>query len=140
MVRGLPLCCPRGGSHACQWLAQYQKLSAPSVNQFFSVAWSRHGQLALPSYQLGLRGDSVSKAQVALAPYMHLTDRRGFIRALEIFPGLASWTFLISPVVLSIFYPVLVAYFIVAFDLYWLGKALRMSVFLIRGYARLRET
>jgi len=72
--------------------------------------------------------------------YQHFTDRRWFIRLMEIVPGMASWSLLIGPIVLSLFYPIAVAYFIIAFDLYWLGKALRMSTFLLRGYGRMRAT
>ena len=82
----------------------------------------------------------MTQAQAVAEPYQPIVDRHWFIRALEIFPGLVSWTFLIGPVVLSIIDPILVAYFIVAFDLYWLGKALRLSTFLVRGYSRLRAT
>src|SRR3954467_10081389 len=64
-------------------------------------------------------------------------DQRWFIRSLEILPGAVTWACLILPVVLSIFLPVVVAYFIIAFDLYWLFKALRLSINLIRGYRRL---
>jgi hypothetical protein len=64
-------------------------------------------------------------------------DQRWFIRSLEILPGAVTWACLILPVVLSIFLPVVVAYFIIAFDLYWLFKALRLSFNLIRGYGRL---
>lgn len=73
----------------------------------------------------------------ATKTFVSIADRKWFIRALEIFPGFVTWTFLISPFVLSIFYPVLVAYFIIAFDLYWLIKAFRLSSFLVRGYNKL---
>lgn len=58
---------------------------------------------------------------------------------LEIFPAAAAYSFLLAPVILSLVHPVLVAYFIIAFDLYWLIKAFRLSTFLVRGYARLRR-
>lgn len=67
-------------------------------------------------------------------------DQRWFIRTLEVFPGAVTWTVLILPVVLSIFLPVVVAYFIIGFDLYWLFKALRLSVNLLRGYRRLHRS
>ncbi len=72
--------------------------------------------------------------------YQFLTDRRWFIRGLEIFPGMVSWSFLIAPILLSFFQPLWVAYFIVAFDLIWLIKAFRLSGFLIRGYRRLHKS
>src|SRR3981081_1606902 len=66
-------------------------------------------------------------------------DQRWFERLLEIFPGTISWLFLIGPVVLSLVDPVVVAYFIIASDLLWMGKALRMSYHLITGYRQLSE-
>jgi cellulose synthase/poly-beta-1,6-N-acetylglucosamine synthase-like glycosyltransferase len=67
----------------------------------------------------------------------HYSDRRWFIRLAEIFPGFVTWLFILGPVFLSLVEPVLVAYFIIAFDLVWLIKSLRLSNFLIRGYSRL---
>lgn len=67
-------------------------------------------------------------------------DQRWFIRSLEILPGAVTWSCLVLPIVLSIFLPVIVAYFIIAFDLYWLFKALRLSMNLIRGYRRLHHS
>ena len=42
-----------------------------------------------------------------------------------------------APIVLSIFHPLWVAYFIIAFDLYWFLKAMRQSYFLVIGYRKL---
>lgn len=64
-------------------------------------------------------------------------DQRWFIRLLEIVPGAVTWCCLILPVILSLFLPVVVAYFIIAFDLYWMLKSFRLSYNLIRGYRRL---
>jgi hypothetical protein len=72
--------------------------------------------------------------------YQPIIDQHWFIRSLEIFPGLVSWAFILGPIVFSLFAPLYVAYFIIAFDLYWLIKAMRMSVYLVRGYRRLRYT
>jgi hypothetical protein len=68
-----------------------------------------------------------------------LADQRWFIRFLEILPGTLAWTALALPVVLSITSPVLVAYFIIAFDLYWTIKSFRQGANLIRGYNRLHR-
>ncbi len=65
-------------------------------------------------------------------------DRHWFVRLLEIIPGAITWTVLVAPFVLSLVQPVVVAYFIIAFDLYWMGKSFRFSLNLIRGYRRLR--
>jgi cellulose synthase/poly-beta-1,6-N-acetylglucosamine synthase-like glycosyltransferase len=66
-------------------------------------------------------------------------DRRWFTRLMEILPGFITWTLLTLPVILSLFHPVAVAYFIIAFDLYWMIKSFRLSYNLIRGYRRLHE-
>ena len=64
-------------------------------------------------------------------------DQHWFIRLLEILPGAVTWLTLLSPIVLSFVQPILVAYFIIAYDLYWMVKSFRLSVNLIRGYRRL---
>src|SRR6266536_4130473 len=66
-------------------------------------------------------------------------DRRWFIRLLEIIPGTVTWLWLVAPVVLSLIHPVLVAYFIIAFDLFWLVKSVRLSTYLVQGYTQLRQ-
>jgi hypothetical protein len=64
-------------------------------------------------------------------------DQHWFVRSMEIFPGAVTWLTLLLPVLLSLIMPVLVAYFIIAFDLYWTVKSFRLSVNLIRGYRQL---
>jgi hypothetical protein len=73
----------------------------------------------------------------ATAVPKQLVDRRWFIRLAEIFPGAVTWLTLLLPVLLSLVRPVWVAYFIIAFDLYWMIKSFRLSVNLVRGYRRL---
>ncbi len=58
---------------------------------------------------------------------LSFVDNRLFYRFLELIPGLATWTVIIAPIILSVFYPVIVAYFIIAYDLFWLVKSMRMS-------------
>ncbi len=70
---------------------------------------------------------------------LRLVDRHWFYRLLEMVPGVATWLFLLSPVILSVFSPLVVAYFIIAFDLFWLIKSFRLSTNLLRGYSRLYE-
>jgi len=60
------------------------------------------------------------------------------VRIFEILPGLATWITIFLPIVLSIYAPVVVAYFIIAFDLFWLMKSFRMSSALLVGHRRLR--
>ncbi|HEY6737150.1 MAG TPA: hypothetical protein VI322_05550 [Candidatus Saccharimonadia bacterium] len=64
-------------------------------------------------------------------------DSRWFQRLLEIFPGTMMWLTFILPVLCSLVWPVAVAYYIIAFDLYWMVKSFRLSFNLIRAYKRL---
>lgn len=66
-------------------------------------------------------------------------DSRWFERLLELIPGTLTWAFLLGPIILSFFVPIAVAYFIIAFDLIWLIKSLRLSFFLIYGYTKLHQ-
>lgn len=68
-----------------------------------------------------------------------IADRAWFNRFWEIFPGAMTWSALLAPAVLSWFAPVVMAYFIIAFDLYWMIKSLRLSRQLVRGYRKLHE-
>lgn len=53
-------------------------------------------------------------------------DRKLF-RLLEILPGALSWGTILIIVIFSIFKPVWAAFFIIAFDLYWLLKTMHLS-------------
>ncbi len=64
-------------------------------------------------------------------------DQHWFTRAMEILPGSVTWLTLLLPILLSVMMPIAVAYFIIAYDLYWTIKSFRMSGNLIRGYRRL---
>ncbi len=64
-------------------------------------------------------------------------EQRWFTRAMEILPGSVTWLTLLLPILLSLTEPILVAYFIIAYDLYWTAKSFRLSANLIRGYRRL---
>ncbi len=66
-------------------------------------------------------------------------DKRWFYRLLEIIPGALTWSILLGPIILSLVFPIAVAYFIIAFDLLWLMKSIRMSFALILGYRRTKE-
>lgn len=68
-----------------------------------------------------------------------MADTKWFYRLFEILPGAITWFFLLAPFVLSVFLPASVAYFIIAFDLFWLLKSTRMSYGLLRGYYRLSQ-
>ncbi len=66
-------------------------------------------------------------------------DSRWFYRLLEIIPGGLTWSILLGPIILSLVFPIAVAYFIIAFDLLWLMKSIRMSFALVLGYRRTKE-
>lgn len=59
-------------------------------------------------------------------------------RYLEIFPGFFSLATLIILVIFSYFKPIWVAYFIIAFDVYWLLLVIYMAIFLITSYYGLK--
>lgn len=61
-------------------------------------------------------------------------------RVFEILSGLASWTLLTSPIWASFFAPVLMAYFIILFDLYFLYRATHLGINSVRGYLKIKET
>lgn len=66
-------------------------------------------------------------------------DSRWFYRVLEIIPGAITWFILLGPIALSFTFPIAVAYFIIAFDLFWLMKSIRMSFALVLGYQRTKK-
>ena len=68
---------------------------------------------------------------------VRVIDQPWFTRMLEVVPGAVTWVVLLLPVLLSLVQPVWVAYFIIAYDLYWMVKSFRLSVNLIRGYKAL---
>lgn len=59
-------------------------------------------------------------------------------RILEIMPGVTTWTFLFLSFFLSFKEPVIVAIFILIFDIYWLVKVFYITTFMILGYRRIR--
>jgi len=65
-------------------------------------------------------------------------DRRHY-RWLEILPGGLSLLTLLVLIILSYFKPVWVAYFIIAFDVYWLLLVIYMAIFLISSYRKLKH-
>jgi len=59
-------------------------------------------------------------------------------RLLEILPGFTSWMLILFPVWGSIFWPVGVAYFIIAFNVYWLYKSTSLAWAGITSYYRIQ--
>jgi len=64
---------------------------------------------------------------------------RVLYRALEIMPGFLSWGTLITVILLSIFVPVAAAYFIIAFDIFWLLKTAYLSIHLRHNWKRIKH-
>lgn len=48
-------------------------------------------------------------------------------RTLELLPGIFSWTLILSPVIGSLFFPYVVAYFILFFDVYWFYRSISLA-------------
>ncbi len=60
-------------------------------------------------------------------------------RALEIVPGLLSWTLILAPLALSLRWPELVAWFVLTFDVYWLYKAVTLTGSVVIASTRIRR-
>ena len=76
---------------------------------------------------------------IGRASDLNKTDERKIYRVFEIIPGFLAWSTLVLVVVLSFFIPVLVAVFIILFDVYWLIKTVYLSLHLRVSYKKLRE-
>ncbi|MEK7597498.1 MAG: glycosyltransferase family 2 protein [Patescibacteria group bacterium] len=64
----------------------------------------------------------------------HLIQTRFFQRLLEIIVPISSWFLITLPLWLSPFHPALVAYFIIAFDLYFFSKSLSTTYSCVVSY------
>ncbi|MFA6082220.1 MAG: hypothetical protein WC773_02290 [Patescibacteria group bacterium] len=60
-------------------------------------------------------------------------------RFFEILPGALTWSALLLPALLAIWYPIPVAIFVICFDLYWLYRSVELSNNIIRVYNRMRS-
>ncbi len=60
-------------------------------------------------------------------------------RFFEIIPGLLTWTTLLGMLILSYFLPLWAAIFVIVFDIYWIHKALYISLFSLAGDRDVRE-
>lgn len=60
-------------------------------------------------------------------------------RALEILPGFLAWTTLLGVVLLSWLAPVTIAFFIIAFDIYWLLKTIYLSLHLRASFSQVQK-
>jgi len=66
-------------------------------------------------------------------------EKKGFIRFLEILPGLFTWSFIFLPILLAFISPVALGIMIMVYSMAWLAKALNISRHLVRGFFRLRK-
>jgi len=78
-------------------------------------------------------------------PYFRVgraSDLRGtdklIYRLLEILPGFLSWGTILGTVFLSFFFPIWAAYFIIAFDTYWILKTVYLSFHLRHNWKRIK--
>jgi hypothetical protein len=60
-------------------------------------------------------------------------------RALEIIPGLVTWLLILGTILLSFRFPQVVAWFVLAFDCYWLYRAAQLSVSVAISFRRVRK-
>ena len=67
----------------------------------------------------------------------YLSRKRQVDRVLEILPGGLSWVLITMPAWLSFFIPHIVAYFILAFMVYWFYKSATFAVCAIHAYLRI---
>ncbi len=59
-------------------------------------------------------------------------------RGLEILPGLFSWSLILFPFWGSFFVPTLVAYYVIAFAVYWLFRSLTMAVLAVVAHFKIK--
>lgn len=59
-------------------------------------------------------------------------------RLLEILPGFFSWTLILFPVWGSVTMPLLVAYYIIIFDVYWLYRSMSLAVLSLLAHFRIK--
>ncbi len=60
-------------------------------------------------------------------------------RLLEILPGFMSWTVILSPIWGSLLAPMLLAYFILFFDMYWFYKSYSLVINAYRGAKKIKQ-
>jgi hypothetical protein len=88
----------------------------------------------------GINQDFIKTPGFKAGHAFHIENKknRRLFRLLEIFPGVFSWGTLILVVVFSYFKPALAAYFIIAFDLYWLLKTIYLSLHHMHNWRRMK--
>jgi cellulose synthase/poly-beta-1,6-N-acetylglucosamine synthase-like glycosyltransferase len=80
-----------------------------------------------------------SYLKVGRADELKSPIERSLYRAFEILPGALAWTTLLGVIFFSWYKPVWVAFFIIAFDVYWLLKTLYLSLHLRSSYNKMKQ-
>lgn len=70
---------------------------------------------------------------------MEVITKHKYWRLLEIIPGAIAWTAIILPVIISIYYPIVIAVLAIIYAVIWLFRSVRLSVNLYRGYRRTQD-
>jgi len=76
---------------------------------------------------------------IGKAPDLKNPGERRIYRVLEILPGVLVWLTLVGMVFFSWFRPVWVAYFIIAFCVYWLLRTFHFSFHLVAAYKKMKK-
>lgn len=61
-------------------------------------------------------------------------------RFLEILPGFVSWSLILFPIWGSLLIPVIVAYYTIAFSVYWLYRSVSMAVLSVIAHVRIQKS
>jgi len=69
-----------------------------------------------------------------------IQNKKKVIRFFEILPGVLSWSLIIFPIWGAFLVPTLVAYYIIAFDIYWLYRSIWTASLSLLGYYRIRAS
>lgn len=77
--------------------------------------------------------------RTAKASDLKSPKERIIYRAFEILPGFLAWFTLLGAIFFSWFNPVLIAFFIIAFDIYWLIKTIYLTFHLRSEYTQLKK-
>lgn len=64
---------------------------------------------------------------------------RRWQRSLEVIPAILTWTTLLGMIIFSIFTPIAVAIFIIAFDIYWIHRTVFIAYYSIKAYRQLQR-
>lgn len=87
-----------------------------------------------------MQTESYSRPYLAVSRASDLSGgNRTLYRALEMLPAILSYGTLILLIVLSFFFPSFIAFFTIAFSVYWLGKTIFLSIHLYHNFKRLRH-